>query len=109
MTVSNWQKSMSETPEIVYLIDDDAGIRAALKGLLESRGKTVIAFESGQHYLQHARTDTVACLLLDLELPGISGLDLQRQLSAEADPPIVFLSGRGDSPSHEGRGRGIPD
>jgi FixJ family two-component response regulator len=84
--------------EIVYLIDDDARLREALRALLEAHGLSVLTFDSAQSYLEHTRSDAAACLILDLELPGTNGLELQQQLRAERGPPIVFLSGRGDIP-----------
>jgi len=84
--------------EIVYLIDDDSRLREALRNLLESHGLAVVTFDSAQAYLEHNRNDTAACLILDLELPGTNGLELQQQLRPEKGPPIVFLSGRGDIP-----------
>ena len=84
--------------EIVYLIDDDSRLREALRNLLESHGLAVVTFDSAQAYLEHNRNDAAACLILDLELPGTNGLELQQQLRPEKGPPIVFLSGRGDIP-----------
>ena len=89
---------MKASAEIVYLVDDDSHVREALRGLLEADGRTVVTFDSAQAYLSHIRTDAVACLILDLELPGTSGLDLQQQLLSGAAPPIIFISGRGDIP-----------
>lgn len=89
---------MKSGPEIVYLVDDDPRLRDALRGLLEAHGRTVVSFESAQGYLAHPRNDTVACLILDLEMPGTNGLDLQEQLRSESGLPIIFISGRGDIP-----------
>jgi len=89
---------MKAPAEIVYLVDDDARLREALRGLLEAHGRTVIAFDSAQAYLSHARADAAACLVLDLELPGTSGLELQQRLGVGMGPPIIFISGRGDIP-----------
>jgi len=89
---------MKSCAEVVYLIDDDSRLREALRGLLEANGRTVIAFDCAQAYLSHARADAVACLILDLELPGTNGLDLQDQLRTQPGPPIIFISGRGDIP-----------
>jgi FixJ family two-component response regulator len=89
---------MNPTDEIVYLVDDDSRLREALRGLLEAHGRTVVAFDSAQAYLSHARADAAACLVLDLELPGTNGLELQQRLGAGTGPPIIFISGRGDIP-----------
>lgn len=91
---------MTGTPrQVVYLVDDDTAVRETLSDLLESFGMEVVSFGSAGEYLQHARSDEVACLLLDLELPDISGLDLQRQLDRETGPPVIFITGHGDIPS----------
>ena len=90
--------AMNSSAEVVYLIDDDSRLREALRGLLEAHGRTVLTFDSAQGYLAHARSDTAACLILDLELPGTNGLDLQQQLGPQSGPPIIFISGRGDIP-----------
>lgn len=89
---------MKSGAEIVYLVDDDPRLREALRGLLEAHGRTVVSFDSAQGYLAHERRDAAGCLILDLELPGTNGLDLQQQLRPEGGPPIIFISGRGDIP-----------
>jgi FixJ family two-component response regulator len=83
----------------VYIVDDEATIREALEGLLRSHGMSVVTFSSAHDYLGYERNDTAACLILDLQLPGISGLELQERLLNELCPPIIFISGRGDIPS----------
>jgi FixJ family two-component response regulator len=85
--------------EVVYLIDDDAGVRESIAGFLFAARIDVVCFESAADYLQHEKSDGAACLILDLQLPMITGLDLQRRLSEEWAPPIIFISGRGDIPS----------
>jgi FixJ family two-component response regulator len=82
--------------EVAYLVDDDHAVRQALAGFLHASGVDVISFGSAADYLKHPRTDASACLILDLQLPDVSGLDLQRRLIDEWGPPIVFISGRGD-------------
>jgi FixJ family two-component response regulator len=86
----------NRTPEIAYLIDDDVAVREALTGFLHASGVEVISFGSAADYLKHQRTDASACLILDLRLPDISGLELQRKLAGGWGPPIIFISGRGD-------------
>jgi FixJ family two-component response regulator len=84
---------------MVYILDDDARVREALVALLSSTGYKVTAFASAQEYLAHTRPDVPGCLVLDLAMPGMSGLDLQRELAGKHGPPIVFLTGHGDIPS----------
>ena len=84
---------------MVYILDDDARVREALVALLSSVGYRVTVFSSAQEYLAYTRPDVPGCLLLDLDLPGMSGLDLQRELAGTHGPPIVFLTGHGDIPS----------
>jgi FixJ family two-component response regulator len=85
--------------DVVYLVDDDAGVRESLQDLLESYGKSAVTFPSAAEYLAYPRNDSAACLLLDLELPEMNGLDLQQQLSPEVGPPVIFVSGQGDIPA----------
>jgi FixJ family two-component response regulator len=87
---------VNDPGEIVYIVDDDECIRESITGLLETQNLTVIAFESAMCFLSHRREDTAGCLLLDLQLPGMSGLELQEQLLHTSSLPIVFISGRGD-------------
>jgi FixJ family two-component response regulator len=88
----------SESP-IVFVVDDDVRVREALSDLLSSVGLRVTAFGSASEFLESEKPDAPACLVLDLELPGISGLELQRELADRDSPPIVFISGHGDIPS----------
>lgn len=88
---------MEDAAPTVYLVDDDPDLRKALQRLLQSAGLQVAAFASAQEFLQdHARVGP-GCLVLDLAMPGLNGLQLQRELERRASPlPIVFLTGRGD-------------
>jgi RNA polymerase sigma factor (sigma-70 family) len=90
---------MAELQSIVFVVDDDASVRNALKSLIRSVGLQVELFGSAQEFLQSKRPNTPSCLILDIRLPGISGLDFQRKL-AEADNfiPIIFITGHGDIP-----------
>jgi FixJ family two-component response regulator len=90
---------MSKAAEFVYVVDDESSVREALETFLSANRISVVGFASATDYLQYKRADAAACLILDLQLPGISGLDLQRRLSDELSPPIIFISGRGDIPS----------
>jgi len=84
---------------IVFVVDDDASIREALGSLIESAGLGVETFASAQDFLQHKRPKTPACLVLDVRLPGLSGLELQRKLApASKRIPIIFITGHGDIP-----------
>ena len=85
---------------IVYVIDDDARVREALEALLSSSGWQVKAFASAAEYLASPQADDVSsCLLLDVNMPEMNGLELQQKLRAEGGPPVVFLTGHGDIPS----------
>ena len=81
------------------IVDDDARIREALSELLESHGMRAIAFGSAGDYVGAPKPDVPACLILDVELPDINGLDLQGQIAEGDHPPIVFITGHGDIPS----------
>ena len=88
---------MDDTPGTVYVVDDDADLRKALQRLLESAGLQVACFGSAQEFLTAHDRHAAGCLVLDLSMPGLSGLQLQRELEQMASPlPIVFLTGRGD-------------
>jgi FixJ family two-component response regulator len=84
---------------IVFVVDDDSSMREALSDLIASVGLLVEAFKSAREFLKHNRPDAPGCLVLDVRLPGLSGLDLQRELiRSEAPIPIIFLTGHGDIP-----------
>ena len=90
---------MAEAETSVFVIDDDAGMREALQSLLRSVGLSVKTCASAREFLTGQRPDAPACLVLDVRLPGLSGLDLQRELSeAEMHTPIIFITGHGDIP-----------
>jgi FixJ family two-component response regulator len=90
---------MTAAEGIVYVVDDDESIRRSLCRLIESVGLSAENFPSAQAFLAAHRPDAPSCLVLDVELPGQSGLDLQRQLvDTAAELPIIFLTGRGDIP-----------
>jgi FixJ family two-component response regulator len=90
---------MTEDQPIIYVLDDDHRLRAALSSLLSSLGLRVEAFASAGEYLQFVKPDVPGCLILDLELPGMNGLELQQELAGGDSPPIVFVTGHGDVPS----------
>lgn len=90
---------MSELPDVVYVVDDDPSIRRSLERLFRSVGHECVSFSSAIEFLRSERRDVPACLVLDVRLPGASGLDLQRQMAeAKVSIPIVFLTGHGDVP-----------
>jgi len=89
----------NDAAAIVFVIDDDESIREALKSLIRSVGLSVETFASAQEFLQSKRPDVPACLILDVRMPGLSGLDLQRDLSeTNIYIPIIFITGHGDIP-----------
>ena len=90
---------MKPTGQVVYLVDDDPRVGEALSELLASLDMEHFTFGSAEEYLAFVRSDTCACLVLDVHLPKLSGLDLQQQLASGSTPPIIFISGRGDVPS----------
>jgi FixJ family two-component response regulator len=84
---------------IVFVVDDDRRICEALSDLLSSFDLHAVTFSSAAEYIAYPKPDVPACLILDLELPDINGLDLQRQVMHGNHPPIVFITGHGDIPS----------
>jgi FixJ family two-component response regulator len=90
---------MSEQQPVVFVIDDDRSVREALESLLRSVGLKVQVFATTQDFLQSARPDAPGCLVLDVRLPGLSGLDFQRELAkTDSSLPIIFITGHGDIP-----------
>jgi RNA polymerase sigma factor (sigma-70 family) len=90
---------MREEQPVVFIIDDDASVRDAIADLLRSVGLTVESFGSTQEFLQRERPDVPGCIVLDVRLPGPSGLEFQRTLSnSSIHLPIIFISGHGDIP-----------
>jgi FixJ family two-component response regulator len=90
---------MGSDDHIVYVVDDDVRMRESLLELFNSLGVASLTFGSVPEYLAYQKPDLPACLILDVELPDISGLDFQRQLGDAYHPPIVFITGHGDIPS----------
>ena len=83
----------------VFVIDDDVRVREAFSSLLQSAGYRTVAFSTANEFLDFKRPDCPSCLILDLDLPDINGLAVQKRLSESHNPPIVFISGHGDIPS----------
>jgi len=89
---------IASTP-MVFVVDDDPSVRESLRRLIASVGFKAEVFASAQAFLRAPRPDAPGCLVLDVRLPGLSGLDLQRELAAsDAELPIIFLTGHGDIP-----------
>jgi FixJ family two-component response regulator len=90
---------MTAPPATVFVVDDDASVREAVSNLLRSVGLQARAFASAQEFLISARPDAAACLVLDIRMPGLGGLDCQRQLAETGTHiPIIFMTGHGDIP-----------
>src|SRR5712692_7676263 len=88
----------ADTPT-VFVVDDDAGVRASIQGLLKSVKLRCESFGSAEEFLRSKRSDGPSCLVLDVSLPGVNGLDFQRQLAdASIQIPIIFVTGHGDIP-----------
>lgn len=90
---------MKQDTPIVFVVDDDHRVREALSRLISSVGLEVATFGSAAEFMQSEKPDAPACLVLDLQLPGTSGLELQRDLAAGDAPPIISITGHGDIPS----------
>ena len=90
---------MTDTEALVFVVDDDAPLRESLTNLLRSVGLRVAAFASAQEFLRSPRPEVPGCLVLDVRLPGLSGLELQQRLAeADMEIPIIFITGHGDIP-----------
>src|ERR1700704_1313162 len=89
----------TETKPVVFVIDDDASMRGAISRLLDAVGIDVQTFSSAQEFLNGELADRPGCLVLDVRLPGLSGLDLQKEMAARGiHYPIIFVTGHGDIP-----------
>jgi FixJ family two-component response regulator len=85
---------------IVFVVDDDPSVRSALKRLIKSVGLKVTTFTSAQEFLDHDHSDIPSCLVLDIRMPGLSGLELQDQMAAAGlNMPIIFITGHGNIPT----------
>jgi len=87
---------MNQAASFIFVVDDDSRVREAICSLLESAGYRTAAFESAADFLESDKPDCPSCVILDLELPDINGLEVQQQLSDSDSPPIVFVTGHGD-------------
>jgi FixJ family two-component response regulator len=92
-------QEVSQPQELVFVIDDDASMRTSLSSLFRSVGLRVEVFDSAADFLKIGRPNAASCLVLDVRLPGVSGLDFQSELAkASIRIPIVFITGHGDIP-----------
>jgi FixJ family two-component response regulator len=90
---------VKEPDSVVFVVDDDSSVREAIKSLIKSVGLRVETFETAQQFLGSKRPEVPGCVVLDVRLPGLSGLDLQRELAAnDIKLPIIFITGYGDIP-----------
>jgi FixJ family two-component response regulator len=93
------KKNKESADAIVFVVDDDASMREALSSLIRSAGLQVMTFSSAKEFQRLNKPNVPACLVLDVRLPGMSGLELQRELSEAKDEiPIIFITGHGDIP-----------
>jgi FixJ family two-component response regulator len=90
--------TMPDVPPIVFVVDDDVSVRESLELLIKSAGWQPETFISAQEFLSRPHRPVPGCLVLDVTLPGLSGLELQKQLAERADMPIIFITGHGDVP-----------
>ena len=91
--------ALSQTEPVVFVVDDDISVRESLESLLRHAGWRVETFTSAQEFLARPPAESASCLVLDVSLPGLSGLDLQRHVASDrADMPIIFITGHGDIP-----------
>jgi len=89
---------MPDMAAIVFVVDDDVSVRESLDLLLKTAGWRSETFASAQEFLSHPRATVPCCLVLDVTLPGLNGLELQQQLADRSDMPIIFITGHGDIP-----------
>jgi len=91
---------MPEPKPIVFVVDDDESVRKSLGRLIRSAGLGVETFDSAQQFLASSRPDVPSCLVLDVRMPGLSGIDLQKRMAeSDVEIPIVFITGHGDIPT----------
>ena len=105
---------MSDVTPIVFVVDDDISVRESLELLIRCEGWQPETFASAQEFLDRPRALVPSCLVLDVSLPGLNGLELQKRVAVErTDMPIIFITGHRrrahDGPSHEGGGSRILD
>src|SRR3977135_1381172 len=89
---------MSDVTSIVFVVDDDVSVRESLELLIRAAGWQPETFASAQTFLSRPRPTVPCCMVLDVTLPGLSGLELQQRLAGRTDMPIIFITGHGDVP-----------
>jgi len=89
---------VSNVTPVVFVVDDDVSVRESLEALIETAGWRTKTFATALDFLAHCRDTSPRCLVLDVSLPGLSGLDLQHRLGDRRDLPIIFITGHGDIP-----------
>ncbi len=96
---SERRPAVGQSKPIVFVVDDDVSVREALEELIRDSGWDVEVFETAQDFLAHPRPAVASCLVLDVSLPGLNGLELQERIAADrSDMPIIFITGHGDIP-----------
>ncbi|MFM0506291.1 response regulator transcription factor [Paraburkholderia sp. RL17-373-BIF-A] len=85
--------------ELVYVVGDDTRVREALAALLRANGRDVQIFDSGEAFLDTPHHNVVACLIVDMRMPGMNGLEVQKLVGMDSSIPVIFITGRGDVPS----------
>ena len=93
---------MTTVKPIVFVVDDDAWVRESLETLIQDEGWRSETFATAQKFLDRPRAFTPSCLVLDISLPGLNGLELQKRLAVRTDMPIIFITGHGDIPMSVG-------
>jgi FixJ family two-component response regulator len=93
---------MATAKPIVFVVDDDACVRESLETLIQDEGWRSETFATAQEFLDRPRAFTPSCLVLDISLPGLNGLQLQKRLAERTDMPIIFITGHGDIPMSVG-------
>lgn len=90
--------TMPDVASVVFVVDDDVSVRESLEGLVRTAGWQVETFTTAQEFLSRPRATVPCCLVLDVSLPGLTGLELQEQLAERTEMPIIFITGYGDVP-----------
>ena len=90
--------AMPNATATVFVVDDDVSVRESLELLIRSAGWQALTFDSALDFLAHPRHSGACCLILDVTLPGLNGLELQEQIRERTDMPIIFITGHGDIP-----------
>ena len=96
---NRWSSAVSQSSPIVFIRDDDISVRESLEALVLTEGWRVETFSSGQAFLARPRPQVPSCLILDVNLPDLNGLDVQKRIAGDrTDMPIIFITGYGDIP-----------